>query len=231
MPRSARAASRTAAPGSPCGEVAAGGEQDRHAGSTLSLGQLGGAVELVRDVVAVGALAVVALLDDHEVVVAVHGPHPLVGVGGLVALDEELLVVEAVDEVLDEVHRRARRARVELAAPGRPVGRLGVLDAVDRAVGQQREEDPERLAHVGRDVAAVVDDDERGALLVDDAVEDLGVGLVAEVGVDVPLGQPGLVLDVEADDAGPGEEPAPHLHRGAAAATLLVAADARARAG
>jgi hypothetical protein len=43
--------------------------------------------------------------------------------------------------------------------------------------------------------------------------------------VDVAPRQPALVLDVEADDAGLGEEPPPHLHRGAAPATLLVAAD------
>src|SRR3712207_7562600 len=60
-------------------------------------------------------------------------------------LFRSLLVVEAVDQVLHQVHRRARCTGVELTAPGGPVGGLRVLDAVDRAVWQRSEEHTSEL--------------------------------------------------------------------------------------
>ena len=54
------------------------------------------------DAVPVGPLLVVPLLDDHEVVVAVHRGDPAVGVRRLVVVVEELDPVQAVDEVLDK---------------------------------------------------------------------------------------------------------------------------------
>src|SRR3954454_3743174 len=188
-------------------------------------GRLSGVPPLVGDPL-VRPLAVGALLDDDEVVVAVHGRDVEVGVRRLVGVVEELLVVQPVEQPLDHRHRRGGVVEVEAALPLRPVAGLHVLDHVDPVVGQHREQDPEALAHVGGAMAAVVDHDRRRAVLLHDPAHQATVGLGADVRRDPLLVDERLVLEVDADDLRAGEEPLPHPQRRPARTLACVAADA-----
>ncbi len=184
------------------------------------------AVALPEHLPLVAALEVVALLEDDQVVVAVHGPDVAVGVGRLVGRRQELLVVEPVHERLHEGHRRTRRRRVLLAAELRPVRRLGVLDGVERAVREQREQELEGGEDVRRPVAAVVDDHLRDAEPVEDALQRGRVGLVGLHRGDARPVQERLVLDVEAHDLRLREVALPHAQGRAALLVARVAAHA-----
>jgi hypothetical protein len=108
----------------------------------------------------IACLGVVALLDEHQIVVEVHSHDVKVVVSRCVTGDSVFREVHSIYQALEKAHRRSFGFEFPTrAAEFRPVGRLRVLYDVEAVAGQMREKQLETGNNMLVDMAAVVDDD------------------------------------------------------------------------
>ena len=82
------------------------------------------------------------LLDDHEIVVAVHCDDVGIGIAARPMITK-LTIVEAIKKIFDHAHGGSPGHEVDASAKLRPIRGPGVLDRVVATFSQEREQDRE----------------------------------------------------------------------------------------
>ncbi len=149
------------------------------------------------------------LLDDHEIVVAVHRDDVRIGVAAQPMITK-LTIVEAIEKIFDHAHRGTPGHEVDASAKLRPIRAPGILDRVVATFSQEREQDREGGSGVLGTMAAAVDDDLQMTMFLGDAAQQICVDLAALIGADALLVNKGFVVKVQADDLSLGEKVLPH---------------------